>query len=109
MARDVQSPLHQFALPHQFQPRLTLYGAVIAVSAALTQIVMGSLIAALWGVGIWQSVASKHSALWKFFVIPADVVGLAGSLGAMFWMVHRAAVHLDKKNAGGPSAASPAE
>jgi hypothetical protein len=109
MQRDVQSPLSRFALPHQFAPQLTLYGAVIAVTAALTQILMGSLIAALWGVGIWETAASAHSAFWKFFVIPGDVIGLAGSLGAMFYVVHLAVVRLDKKIAGGPSVASPAK
>jgi flagellar basal body-associated protein FliL len=72
------------------------------------QILLGSLIAALWGAGIWSSAASAHSALWKTFVIALDVAAMAASLAAMFWMVHKAAAHLDKKNAGGPSAASPA-
>ncbi|MGA3188551.1 MAG: hypothetical protein ABSF22_15705 [Bryobacteraceae bacterium] len=81
------SPFEQFALPHTFQPRLSLYGAFLAVTGALTQILLGCLIAALWGVRIWLAVASAHSMVWKSFATFGLAVGMAASLGILIWSV----------------------
>jgi hypothetical protein len=91
---DVQSPLEQFAVPYQFTPRLSLYGACIAVAGALARIILGSLLGALWGVRIWLAVASVHSIVWKSLVIFALAAGLAASLSALMWAVEKATMKL---------------
>ena len=92
---DLPSPLEKFAVPHQFTPHLSVYGAFIAISAALTRIFLGSLIAALWGVRIWLAVASTHSTVWKSLVILALASGLAASLTALMWAVQKATMKLN--------------
>jgi hypothetical protein len=84
----VQPPLARFAVPYQFQPRLTFLGALLAVVAALMQIMLGCLIAALWGVRIWMAAVSQHGMPWKIFVIAALASGLAVSLGLLFWGIN---------------------
>jgi len=44
----VQSPFEQFAVPHQFQPKLTLGEAVVSVFLALIRIFAGSMLFAVW-------------------------------------------------------------
>jgi hypothetical protein len=92
---EVHSPLEKFAVPHQFTPRLSLYGALIAVSAAIVRILFGSLIGALWGVEIWRTAASAHSMIWKSFVIFFLAASLAGCLTALMWAVKKATMKLD--------------
>jgi hypothetical protein len=92
---DIHSPLEKFALPHQFTPRLSLYGAVIGVAGAMTRILVGSLIGALWGVRIWLAAASAHSMVWKSLVILGFAAGLAASLTALMWAVRKATMKLD--------------
>jgi|ERR1700722_10336750 hypothetical protein len=94
--RDIEapSPLEQFAVPHQFTPRLSLYGALIAVTGAMARILLGSLIAALWGVQIWIAAASTHSMVWKTFSIFGLSAGLALSLAALMWAIEKATMKL---------------
>jgi hypothetical protein len=92
---EVQSPLEQFALPHQFTPRLSFYGACVAIIGALTRIFVGSLIGALWGVAIWTTAASAHSIVLRSIVIMLLAAGLAASLTALMWAVHKATMKLD--------------
>jgi len=80
---EVRSPLERFAVPHQFQPQLTVYGALLAVTAALAQILFGCFIAALWGVSIWLTAVSTHSIVWKGFAIFGLVGGMAASLALL--------------------------
>jgi ABC-type Fe3+ transport system permease subunit len=94
---DVRNPLERFAIPHQFQPRLSLFGALLAVTAALAQILLGCLIAALWGVRIWIAAASSHSTVWKSFAVSALFGGLAASLAILFYIVHLLMDRLAKK------------
>jgi hypothetical protein len=91
---EIHSPLEQFALPHQFTPRLSLLGAVVAVMGALARIFLGSLIGALWGVQIWIAIASYHSIVWKSFVVFGLSAGLAASLAALMWAVEKATMKL---------------
>jgi ABC-type dipeptide/oligopeptide/nickel transport system permease subunit len=88
---EARSPLEQFAPPYTFAPRMTLYGAFVAVSAALIQIFLGSLIGALWGVRIWLELVSKHSVVWKSFATLGLAICLAVSLGALIWAVRTVA------------------
>jgi hypothetical protein len=92
---DVPSPLAQFALPHQFTPRLSVYGACVAVAGAMTRILFGSLIGAMWGVQIWLAAASAHSIAWKSLSIILLTAGLAASLTALMWVVRKATMKLD--------------
>jgi ABC-type Fe3+ transport system permease subunit len=94
---EVRSPLERFAIPHQFPPQLSLYGALLAVTAALAQILLGCLIAALWGVRIWIAAASAHSTFWKSFAISGLFGGLAVSLAVLFYIVHLLMDRLAKK------------
>jgi hypothetical protein len=96
---DVRSPLERFAIPHKFQPRLTLYGGLLAVTAALTQIVVGSLIGALWGVRIWLAAVSMHSTAWKTFAILGLIAGLMASLAVMLFAVRALIGRLSKNRA----------
>jgi hypothetical protein len=91
---DAHSPLEQFAVPHQFTPRLSIYGAVIAVMGALARILFGSLIGAVWGVQIWLAVASYHSVMWKSFAVFGLAAGLAISLAALMWAIEKATMKL---------------
>jgi len=91
---DAQSPLEKFAVPHQFTPRMSLYGAFIAVTGAMARILFGSLIGALWGVGIWTAGASPHSMIWKSMVILGLAAGLAASLALLMWAVGKATMKL---------------
>jgi len=93
----IRSPFERFQIPHQFAPRMTVYGAVLAVTAALTQILFGCLIAALWGVRIWLAAASAHSTVWKSFAIFGFVGGMAVSLAALVYGVQMAVGRLSKK------------
>jgi hypothetical protein len=97
--RDVEakSPLEQFAVPHQFQPRLSLFGATVAITAALTRIFLGSLIGALWGVCIWLAAASSHSIFWKGPVILTLAAGLAASIFALMWAIAKGVVLLEHR------------
>jgi hypothetical protein len=92
--REVRSPLERLAIPHQFQPRLSLFGALVGVAGALTRIFLGSLIGALWGVGIWMAGASSHPLFWKIPVIALLAAGLAASLAALMWVVDAAVSRL---------------
>jgi hypothetical protein len=92
---DANSPVHQFALPHQFTPRLSIYGACVAIAGAMARILFGSLIGALWGVQIWLAAASAHSIAWKSFIIILLSAGLAVSLTALMWVVRKATMRLD--------------
>jgi hypothetical protein len=94
--RDIKahSPLEQFALPHQFTPRLSLYGGFVAVMGAMTRILLGSLIGALWGVTIWRAVESGYSIVLKSFMIFGLAAGLAVSLAALMWAVEKATMKL---------------
>jgi hypothetical protein len=94
---EVRSPLERFAIPHQFAPRLSLYGAALAVSAALTQILLGCLIAALWGVRIWLAAVSVHTTVWKSFAICGLFAGMAVSLAILVYTVQTAIGRLSKK------------
>jgi hypothetical protein len=90
-----ESPLEKFAVPHQFQPRLSVYGAFVAVTGAMARILLGSLIGALWGVAIWSVATSAHSMVWKSFSILGLAAGLAISLTALMWAVGKATMKLD--------------
>lgn len=94
---EIRSPLERFAIPHQFQPRLTLYGALLAVTAALTQILLGCLIAALWGVEIWLAAVSAHSMVWKSLAILGLAVGMTASLAVLVYAVQSALGRLSRK------------
>ena len=91
----VPSPLEKFAVPHQFTPRLSVYGAVVAVAGAMARILLGSLIGALWGVRIWLAAASLHSTVWKSLIIFLLTAGLAASLTALMWAIEKATMKLD--------------
>jgi hypothetical protein len=93
---NAPTPLRQLAVPHQFQPQMTLLGAFVAVTAALAQILGGSMIGATWGVWIWLAAASIHSMAWKIFAILGLSAGLALSLGLMVLSV-RALTNLFSK------------
>ncbi|HVO97491.1 MAG TPA: hypothetical protein VMT15_05460 [Bryobacteraceae bacterium] len=107
--REARPLYERFAVPHQFQPRLTLHGAALAVAAALVQILFGCLIASLWGVGIWLAAVSTHSVFWKCLAILGCVAGMAVCLGGLVWLVQAAVGRLTKRNAGDSSVASPAQ
>jgi hypothetical protein len=94
---EVRSPLERFAIPHQFTPRLSLYEAILGVTAALTRILLGSLIAALWGVRIWLAAVSVHSTVWKSFAIFALFAGMAASLAILVYAVQTAVTRFSKK------------
>jgi hypothetical protein len=91
---NAPSPLEKFAVPHQFAPSLSLYGAFIAVMGALARIFLGSLAGALWGVQIWLAIASNRSTIWKGFAVFGLTAGLAGSLAALMWAVGKATMKL---------------
>jgi hypothetical protein len=99
---DVPSPLEKFAVPHQFQPRMSLLGALVAIMGALARILLGSLIAALWGVQIWLAVASSHSMVWKAFAIFGLAACLAASLGALMWAIEKATMKLCATSSSAP-------
>jgi hypothetical protein len=92
-----QTLLDKFAVPHQFQPRMTLMGAFVAVTGALVQILAGSLIAAVWGVWIWLAAVAPHSIFWKTSSIGALGMGLAASLWLLIWSVQSSMTHLIAK------------
>lgn len=92
----LRSPLEKLAIPHQFQPRLTLYEAFVAVTAATTRILLGCLIAALWGVRIWSAGASNHSTLWKSLSILALAGGMVVSLAILMFAVRALVRRLSK-------------
>jgi hypothetical protein len=94
---EVRSPLERFAIPHQFPPRLSLYSAALAVTAALAQILLGCLIAALWGVRIWLAAVSAHSTVWKSFAIFGLFAGMAASLALLVYAVQTAIGRLSKR------------
>jgi hypothetical protein len=99
MYMDLRSPalLDKFAVPHQFQPRMSLIGAFVAVTGALVQIFAGSFIAAVWGVWIWLAVVAPHSIFWKTSSIAALGVGLAASLWLLIWSVQSSMTRLIAK------------
>jgi hypothetical protein len=90
-----RSPLEQFAVPHQFTPRLSLYGGLVAVIGAMMRILFGSLISALWGVTIWRTAESAYSTVLKSLIIFGLAAGLAVSLAALMWAVEKATMKLD--------------
>jgi hypothetical protein len=92
---EVKSPFEKFAIPHQFQPRLSLYGAFVAITGALARILLGSLIGALWGVRIWLAYASNHSLIWRVLAIFGLAAGLVASIGALMWAIGKATMKLD--------------
>jgi hypothetical protein len=96
--QELRSPFARFAVPHQFQPELTLFGAVLAIAAALTQILLGCLIAALWGVRIWLTAVSDHSKVWKSFAIFGLAGLMAGSLVLLVYVVQVVIGRLRKKS-----------
>ena len=96
---EIRPPFERFAVPYQFQPKLTLYGALLAVMAALIQIVFGSLLAALWGVRIWLAAVSLHSVAWKSFVILSLSIAMLLSLGILVLGTRAVVTRLSKSNA----------
>jgi len=91
---NATSPLHQFAVPHQFQPELSLYGALVEVAAAMARIFAVCALGALWGVCIWSAWASTHSIAWKILAISVYVLALASSLTALLWAIGKATMKL---------------
>lgn len=58
-AADSRSALEHFAVPHMFQPKLSVAGAAAAVLAALARMFLGSLLFAVWGTYTylaWQAI-----------------------------------------------------
>ena len=94
---DVRNPLERLAIPHQFSPRLSILGAALAVTAALTQILFGCLIAAVWGAEIWLAAASRHSPVLKSLAICGLFAGMAISLWLLFVGVNALVAKLQKK------------
>jgi hypothetical protein len=96
-------PLHQpghrsiaerFAIPHAFTPNLSPPEVVIRLFAALTRIILGSLLFALWGVAssrVWNAIPSHFWRLTAIlplallFLIPFAglMVGISAAVRAM--------------------------
>jgi len=91
---ETRSDSDRFPLPHQFQPRLSLYGALIAITAALARIFLVSGVGALWGVGIWYAADSKMSLLLKIPVIFLAAVGMFTSIAGLLRGIHLLVEHL---------------
>jgi len=91
---NVKNPFEKFTVPHQFTPRLSLYGALVAIGAALTRIFTISIIGALWGVGIWTAADSLHSIFWKIALIFVQAAGLAASVAGILRAIHIFEHHL---------------
>jgi hypothetical protein len=94
---EIRSPFERFQIPHQFQPQMTVYGAMLAVAGALTQILLGCFIAALWGARIWLTAVSSHSMFWKGLAIFGSVAGMAASLALLVYAVQMLIGRLSKK------------
>ena len=101
MIRKIEAiaPFEKFEIPYQFQPRLSLYGGIVAIMGAMTRILLGSLFGALWGVAIWSAAASHHAIVLKCILIPIYAAGLTLSMTALMWAVTKTTKILDPSSA----------
>jgi hypothetical protein len=80
---EVQSPLGQFALPHQFQPKLTLGEAVVSVFLALIRIFAGSMLFAAWGAFSFLAWTAISNFLGRTLVLTMLLAVFLVALGAL--------------------------
>jgi hypothetical protein len=79
-----RSTFEQFAVPHMFQPKLTVAGAVISVLGALARMFLGSLLFAVWGAYsflAWQEI--RHPLARAALAIASPALFLAAFAGLM--------------------------
>lgn len=61
--------LHErWATPYVFRPRLSVIEAIVAAGFAFTRIVLGSLLFAFCGTGMWEVWARIHNPFWRIIV-----------------------------------------
>ena len=53
-----RSEFERLAIPFTFQPRISLFEAMLAVTAGLARIILGSILFAVCGTGIWMTWAA---------------------------------------------------
>jgi hypothetical protein len=74
----------RFAIPHTFNPNLTVGEATLAAMGAFTRIFLGSVLFAVWGVAsalLWNSIASHF---WRVVItIPLVLLLLSMMAGLM--------------------------
>lgn len=64
-----RSVSERFAVPYVFRPRLTLIEAMVAAGFAFLRIVLGSLLFAFCGTGIWMTWNAIHNVFWRLAAV----------------------------------------
>jgi hypothetical protein len=80
--------LHQsFATPYVFRPQLTLGEAVVAAGFAFLRIVIGSLLFAFGGTGMWEAWAAIHNPFWRVVAEVPLLVILVAVFGLLMYSI----------------------
>jgi hypothetical protein len=77
------SPFEQFAVPYQFQPKLTLGEAVVSVFLALLRIFTGSILFALWGAYSFMTWNAFQNSLGRAIVLAVLLAAFLVALGGL--------------------------
>jgi hypothetical protein len=73
----------RFAIPHAFTPNLSVSEAIVAALGAMTRIVLGSLLFAIWGVYSIRSFESIENHFWRAAVVAPLVLTFAVLFAAL--------------------------
>ncbi|MEO8659868.1 MAG: hypothetical protein ABI693_15470 [Bryobacteraceae bacterium] len=93
----VRSIAERFSTPHSFNPDLTPAAAAVAVVGALTRIVLGSLLFALWGVSaalLWNAIPNPF---WEWTALVFMVLLFLVALAALMIAISAAVKALTPK------------
>jgi hypothetical protein len=82
-AADAHSPFQQFAVPYQFQPKLTVGDAIVKVFLALVRIFLGSILFALWGEYSFLTWNTLDNVFGRVLILAVLLAIFLTALGAM--------------------------
>ena len=75
--------IERLAVPHTFQPRMSLGAATFAAVVALVRIFLGSMLFAVWGGCIWALWAMIRNPVWRYVALVPLIAGLVVTMGLL--------------------------
>jgi hypothetical protein len=80
---ETGSAFERLAVPHTFQPRMSLAAASFAALVALVRIFLGSMLFAVWGGCTWALWVVIPNPLWRYVTLVPVIAGLAVTMGLL--------------------------
>ncbi len=83
-SRGETSPVFErLAVPHTFQPRMSVRAATFAALVALVRIFLGSMLFAVWGGCTWALWVMIQNPLWRYVTLLPLLAGLLVTMGLL--------------------------